>query len=257
MVADVLAFAREEIGERIAQTPPTGTIRQSALAGGVPSTEVSIFRLPKLAAARARLNQRARDGDRDAGAELGVVKDRQRRLTTSRNRHLAELQAEPERVQVGEVEMLVHALVVPVQDTEELERYECRCRGYRRAGCHRIRSELRRRGNGCLEARTRPTRRVWRIGPASISSRAIPRTPTASPRSAPLRSRGAPGFRGCSDVRKRMGARLQPAGTITGSTLSTTAPRRDRASCACVDPVRQTPRPQPRSICPHHHRGQH
>ena len=123
MVADALAFAREEIGERIAQLHRQGRF------DNLPSRVESInrgfdFQAAELAAARARLNQRARDGDRDAAAELGVVKDRQRRLTTSRNRHLAELQAEPERVQVGEVEILVHALVVPVQDTEELERYD-------------------------------------------------------------------------------------------------------------------------------------
>ena len=123
MVADALAFAREEIGERIAQLHRQG--RFDDLPSRVESVKRGFdFQAAELAAARARLNQRTREGDRDAGAELGVVKDRQRRLTTSRNRHLAELQAEPERIRVGEVEILVHALVVPVQDTEELERYD-------------------------------------------------------------------------------------------------------------------------------------
>ncbi len=123
MVADAMAFAREEIGERIAQLHRQGRFDD------LPSRAESVnrgfdFQAAELAAARARLNQRTRDGDRDAGAELGVVKDRQRRLTASRNRSLAELQAEPECIRVREVAMLVHALVVPVQDTEELERYD-------------------------------------------------------------------------------------------------------------------------------------
>ena len=123
MVADALAFAREEIGERIAQLHRQGRFDD------LPSRAESVnrgfdFQAAELAAARARLNQRARDGDRDATEELAKVKDRQRRLTTSRNRHLAELQAEPEHIRVGAVEILVHALVVPVQDTEGLERYD-------------------------------------------------------------------------------------------------------------------------------------
>ena len=123
MVADALGLAREEIGERLVQRH-----RQERF-NDLPSRVESVnrgfdFQAAELAAARSRLSQLARDGDRDAGAELGVVKDRQRRLTASRNRHLAELQAEPERIQVGEVEILVHALVVPVQDAEELERYD-------------------------------------------------------------------------------------------------------------------------------------
>ena len=123
MVADALAFAREEIGERIAQLHRQG--RFDDLPSRVESVKRGFdFQAAELAAARARLNQRAGEGNRDATEELAKVKDRQRRLTTSRNRHLAELQAEPERIRVGEVEILVHALVVPVQDTEELERYD-------------------------------------------------------------------------------------------------------------------------------------
>ena len=123
MVADALAFAREEIGERIAQLHRQG--RFDNLPSRVESVNRGFdFQAAELAAARARFSQLARDGDQVKAAELAKIKDRQRRLTTSRYRHLAELQAEPERVQVGEVEILVHALVVPVQDTEELERYD-------------------------------------------------------------------------------------------------------------------------------------
>ena len=51
-------------------------------------------------------------------------KKQQRSLTDLRNRRLAELQAEPDLIQAGEMEFLVHALVVPVQDSEEAERYD-------------------------------------------------------------------------------------------------------------------------------------
>ena len=46
----------------------------------------------------------------------GWSKVRQRRLTASRNGRLDELRSEQEHIQVGEVEILVHALVVPVQE---------------------------------------------------------------------------------------------------------------------------------------------
>ncbi len=123
MVADALGFAREEVGERMAQSH-----RQERF-DDLPSRVESVnrgfdFQAAELAAARSRLNHLARDGDRDAAAELAKIKERQRRLTAARNRHLDELRAEPERVQVGEVEILVHALVVPVQDTEAVERYD-------------------------------------------------------------------------------------------------------------------------------------
>ena len=41
-----------------------------------------------------------------------------------RTRRLAELQAEPDLIRAGEVEFLVHALVVPAQDSEDTERYD-------------------------------------------------------------------------------------------------------------------------------------
>ena len=105
MVADALGFAREEVGERMAQ------LHRQERFDDLPSRVESVnrgfdFKAAELAAARSRLNQLARDGDRDAAAELAKIKERQRRLTASRNRHLDELRAEPERIRVGEVEIL-------------------------------------------------------------------------------------------------------------------------------------------------------
>ena len=92
-----LEFARAEIGEEIAQRHRQGRFND------LPSRTESVnrgfdFQAAELAAARSRHSQLARDGNRDAAAELGVVKDRQRRLTASRNRRLAELRAEPDRI---------------------------------------------------------------------------------------------------------------------------------------------------------------
>ena len=107
MVADALGFARGEIGERMAQRH-----RQERF-NDLPSRVESVnrgfdFQAAELAAARSRLSQLAREGDQVASAELAKIKERQRRLTVSRNRRLAELQAEPECIRVGEVEILVH-----------------------------------------------------------------------------------------------------------------------------------------------------
>lgn len=123
MVAEALEVAREETGERLAQFHRQGRF------DNLPSLVEAVnrgydFQAAELAAARSRLGQLARDGDREAAVELGVIKGRQRRLTASRTRRLDELRSEPECIQVGEVEMLVHALVVPVQGAEEVERYD-------------------------------------------------------------------------------------------------------------------------------------
>ncbi|MDE0504043.1 MAG: DUF3883 domain-containing protein [Candidatus Poribacteria bacterium] len=123
MVAEALGVAREEIGERLAQFHRQG--RFDNLSSLVEAVNRGYdFQAAELAAARSRLSQLARDGNQEASAELGVIKNRQRSLTASRNRRLAELRSEPECIRVGEVEMLVHALVVPVQDAEEVERYD-------------------------------------------------------------------------------------------------------------------------------------
>ena len=123
MLADALEYAREDVGDRLAQR------HRQARFDELPSRVESVnrgfdFQAAELAAARSRFNQLTSEGDRDAMAELAEVKARQRRLTADRNRRLAELSTEPNLIQVGEAAILVHALVVPVQDTQALERYD-------------------------------------------------------------------------------------------------------------------------------------
>ena len=123
MVSDVARFAREEVAGRLTQAH-----RQRRLDDLPARTELVNrgfdFQAAELAAARSRFNEKARAGDRHAEAELSKVKERQRSLTAFRSRRLADLQAEPDLIRAGEVEFLVHALVVPVQDSEETERYD-------------------------------------------------------------------------------------------------------------------------------------
>ena len=78
----------------------------------------------ELAQVRVRFSEKARTGDRKAAEELSRIKERQRSLKAARTRRLSELESEPHLIQPGEVEFLAHTLVVPVQDQEEIERYD-------------------------------------------------------------------------------------------------------------------------------------
>ena len=123
MAADAVRFIREEVSERIAQA------HRKRCLDDLPArlefvTRGFGFQSAELLEARSRLSEKARAGDRHALQELSKVKERQRNLTALRARRLAELQAEPDLIQAGEARLLVHALVVPVEDSEEAERYD-------------------------------------------------------------------------------------------------------------------------------------
>ena len=123
LAADAARFARENVGERLAQAH-----RQRRLAG-LPARLAFVnrgfdFQAAELTAARSRLTDAARTGDRRALDELARVKERQRSLTAARNRRVADMQAEPDFIRAGDVEFLVHALVVPAEDSEASERYD-------------------------------------------------------------------------------------------------------------------------------------
>ena len=122
-VADAARFTREEVSERLAQAH-----RQRRF-DDLPARLALVnrgfdFQTAELAAARSRLTEAARTGDRRAVREVARVKERQRSLTAIRSRRLADLQAEPDLIEAGEIEFLVHALVVPVEDSEEAECYD-------------------------------------------------------------------------------------------------------------------------------------
>ena len=81
------------------------------------------FQAAELAALRARLTAQARDGVRRAQSELTQVKERQRNLTATRTQRLAELHEEADSIRAGDAEFLLHALIVPAEDPEEMERF--------------------------------------------------------------------------------------------------------------------------------------
>ena len=116
-------FGRHEVAERLVQS------HRQRVAADLPSRVEFVnrgfdYQAADLAAMRARLTAQARTGAGDAPAELAKVKDRQRSLTATRARHVAALHAEADAIQSGDVEFLVHALVVPAQDPEETDRFD-------------------------------------------------------------------------------------------------------------------------------------
>ena len=123
MAAEAAAFARERVAEGLAQS------RRARIRSDLPARLEAVargfdHREAELAAARAAARTRARDGDAGAAGEVARLRDRQRRLAPERRRRLAELRAEPERVRVGEVALLAHALVVPSRDAGEAQRFD-------------------------------------------------------------------------------------------------------------------------------------
>ena len=123
LVTDAATFAHDGVVGRIVQS------HQRKIVEDLPSRLEFVnrgfdFQAAELAAARARLTHKARSGDPGAGIELARIKVRQRGLTAARARRLAELRSEPERVRSSKLEFLVHALVVPPQDQEEIEHFD-------------------------------------------------------------------------------------------------------------------------------------
>ncbi len=82
------------------------------------------FQDAELAATRAALAQKARDGDRRAMRELERVKGEQRRLASRRAHALQVLRREPELVAPGEIQFLAHALVVPSRAPLDRQRHD-------------------------------------------------------------------------------------------------------------------------------------
>ena len=123
LVSEATAFARDGVAGQLVH------LHRSRIIEELPSRLTFInrgfdFQAAELAAARARFTERAQAGDPSARIELPRIRTRQRSLTAIRARRIAELQSEPERVRPGEVEFLVHALVVPAQDPGEAEHFD-------------------------------------------------------------------------------------------------------------------------------------
>ncbi len=123
MTRAAAGFARENVVERLAQTHRARILEE------LPSRMEFVkrgfeFQAAELAANRFRFTGMALGGDRDAQEKLSKVKQQQRSLAASRALKLAALQAKPDLIQAGDVEFLVHALVVPAQDSQEADRFD-------------------------------------------------------------------------------------------------------------------------------------
>src|SRR5262249_29897035 len=73
----------------------------------------------ELAAARSDYAGRARGGDSRSRVELDRIRVQQREISQQRERAFRELAREPDLVNVGEIEFLAHALVVPSTRVED------------------------------------------------------------------------------------------------------------------------------------------
>ena len=82
------------------------------------------FQEAELAMARAKISQKAREGEEGANAELNRIKRQQRNLAMRRETALAILRREPELIVPGEVKFIAHALVVPSTDEVDMELHQ-------------------------------------------------------------------------------------------------------------------------------------
>ena len=70
--------------------------------------------------------QRIRADDADAAEDLSRISETQRRLIETRNRSLKRIETEPDDIQHGAVEFLVHALVVPPRSPEDADQHDAK-----------------------------------------------------------------------------------------------------------------------------------
>ena len=84
------------------------------------------FRAAGLAARRVKLARNAAGGPEAGNEALDAVKRDQQALAAEKARALAALAAAPDRIASGGLRFLVHALVVPTDDSGEVERYDAR-----------------------------------------------------------------------------------------------------------------------------------
>jgi len=123
LVAAAAGYASESV------LAPEVERRRAAVAAELPECEAFLrrgfdYQDADLALRRARLGEKARNGNAAAQAELARIRDQQRLLGERKERALAELQREAERIEAGDVEFIAHALVVPSVDPEDRQRFD-------------------------------------------------------------------------------------------------------------------------------------
>ena len=103
--------------------------RRNRIVAALPERESFVergfdFQEAELAAARAKLSPKARDGNKGAAAELSRIKTQQRELRYRRDQALAIIRREPELLVPGSIDFIAHALVVPSAAKADRERLE-------------------------------------------------------------------------------------------------------------------------------------
>lgn len=117
------AYALEHITQSLVQAQRQALIdtqpeRENFLRRGYDYQEA------ELAAARAKLRDKANAGNSRAKGELTRIKNRQRLLASLREEAIASLRREPELIAAGEVTFLAHALVMPSSDPEDKKQHD-------------------------------------------------------------------------------------------------------------------------------------
>jgi hypothetical protein len=112
------AFLREQLARSIAEEKRAAVVaaadsRREFLGRGFDYQEA------ELAAARSDYTGKARLGDARSRAELERIRDQQREVAQQRELAFLELAREPDLVDVGAVDFLAHAIVVPSARTED------------------------------------------------------------------------------------------------------------------------------------------
>jgi len=120
-----LAFVRERVAPEVVREQVQR--REATLVERLRFVERGFgFQESELLEARSRLRRKDAEGDTHARGELTRVRERQRTLATRKNVALTALRREPELIELGEVEFVAHALVLPTDDPEEERRQDAR-----------------------------------------------------------------------------------------------------------------------------------
>ena len=119
--------ARAYLIERVART--MAVQRRDAMLADLPEREALIrrgfdFQEAELAAARGKLSEKARAGNKGAQLELVRVKTHQREVAARRDHALALLRHEPDLLRPGAIEFVAHAVAIPSTDPADQEQLE-------------------------------------------------------------------------------------------------------------------------------------
>ncbi len=103
--------------------------RRTQMTDALPEREAFVkrgfdFQEAELAAARAKLTPKAREGNKGAAAELSRIKEQQRDLCARRDQALAIIRRELELIVPGSIDFIAHALVVPSAAEADRERLD-------------------------------------------------------------------------------------------------------------------------------------